>query len=163
MSSIVSKETVRPALTPDDVADSVKISNSDFWPVIDTGALRLAQKLDGQVTTTRIQHAAVEAMAMTNRMLKAWRAEQISAGYAELSQVPEENIDGQSVLVSRYLRAVYAFTKALILEGYRDIDTTREGEKHAIALSTQIDTVWRDGNWAVRDILGLPRDLAELV
>lgn len=163
MSSIVAKEPVRPELTPEDVADSVKISNGEFWPDIDTGALRLAQKLDGQVTTARIRHAAVEAMTMTNSMLKDWRIEQIAAGYLTLQQVPEETIDNQSVLVGRYLRAVYAFTKALILEGYRDIDTTREGEKHAIALSTQIDTVWRDGNWAVRDILGLERDLAELV
>ncbi|THD52600.1 head completion/stabilization protein [Enterobacteriaceae bacterium ML5] len=163
MSSMVAKEPVKPAQTPEDVPDNITIRNGAFWPDISTGALRLAVKLDGQITASRVKHAAIEAITMTNDMLRDWRLTQEAAGVAALADIPEDEIDGVSVLVNRYQRAVYAFTKALLLEGYRDIDTTRDGEKHAEALSTQIDTVWRDGNWAVRDILGLPRDLAELV
>lgn len=163
MSSMVAKEPVKPAQMPEDVPENITIRNGAFWPDISTGALRLAVKLDGQITASRVKHAAIEAITMTNDMLRGWRLTQEAAGVAALADIPEDEIDGVSVLVNRYQRAVYAFTKALLLEGYRDIDTTRDGEKHAEALSTQIDTVWRDGNWAVRDILGLPRDLAELV
>lgn len=163
MSSMVAKEPVKPAQTPEDVPENITIRNGEFWPDISTGALRLAVKLDGQITASRVKHATIEAITMTNDMLRDWRLTQEAAGVAALADIPEDEVDGVSVLVNRYQRAVYAFTKALLLEGYRDIDTTRDGEKHAEALSTQIDTVWRDGNWAVRDILGLSRDLAELV
>ncbi|AZP49591.1 head completion/stabilization protein [Rahnella aquatilis] len=163
MSSMVAKEPVKPEQKPEDVPENITIRNGAFWPDISTGALRLAVKLDGQITASRVKYAAVEAMTMTNDMLNDWQVTQKAAGFAALADIPTDEIDGVSVLVNRYLRAVYSFTKATLLEGYRDIDTTRDGEKHAEALSTQIDTVWRDGNWAVRDILGLPRDLAELV
>ncbi|MFH2500294.1 head completion/stabilization protein, partial [Morganella morganii] len=61
-----------------------------------------------------------------------------------------------------YRQAVYSFTKSYLIENYRDIDTTREGEKHAEALSTQIDDLRRDGQNAVRDLMGLRRMVAEL-
>ncbi len=64
---------------------------------------------------------------------------------------------------AHYRRAVYSITKASLTEHYRDIDTTRDGEKHAEALSTQIDMLWRDARWSIRDILGEDRGLAELV
>ena len=63
----------------------------------------------------------------------------------------------------RYKNAVYSLTKALLIEGYRDIDTTSKGEGHAAALSTQIDTLWRDVRWSIRDIQDESRGLAELV
>ena len=120
-------------------------------------------RLDGEVTPERLTHAAVEAMTRVNDELKAWRTIQQQLHHEALRDIPAETVNGQSVLVNRYLRAVYSTTKALLLEGYRDIDTTREGEKHAEALSTQVDAAWRDSQWAIRDIMGLPRNLAEIV
>ena len=139
------------------------VVNSAFWPSINTADMCDAVRLDGQVTESRLLHATTEAMARVNRELRDWQFIQQAAGYTELSEIPAEVIDDQSVLAMRYRRAVYCTAKALLLEGYRDIDTTREGEKHAEALNTQIESVWRDSQWALRDIMGLRRSLAEIV
>ncbi|KAA5952047.1 MULTISPECIES: head completion/stabilization protein [unclassified Pantoea] len=141
----------------------MKIANSDFWPDMDAAEMRLAVRLDGQVTDNRLLHACREGMARVNSELAEWRAVQQAAGYDDLAGMPADRIGGESVLILRYKRAVWFTAKALLLEGYRDIDTTRDGEKHAEALTTQIDGVWRDSQWALRDIMGLPRGLAEIV
>lgn len=90
-------------------------------------------------------------------------AVQIDAGYESLAEIPASPVNGTSVKVWRYKNAVYSLTKALLIEGYRDIDTTSKGEDHAAALSTQIDTLWRDVRWSIRDIRDESRGPAELV
>ncbi|MCZ9179184.1 head completion/stabilization protein, partial [Escherichia albertii] len=52
--------------------------------------------------------------------------------------------------------------RALILERYRDADTTDKGERRADALDAQAADLWRDVSWAISDILGRPRMFAEL-
>ncbi|GKV91744.1 head completion/stabilization protein [Pectobacterium carotovorum] len=167
--SLIATEPVRPA-TQDTINDGdATVTSHAFWPVIVLSALRRAMRLDGQVTTDRLMDKAIEAVAHVNGQLADWRNSQEQRGFAVLPEVKPDSADeidqinGESVLVWRYRRAVYSITKALLIEGYRDIDTTREGEKHAEALSSQIDTLWRDGRWAIRDILGVNRGLAELV
>ncbi|MCA7001652.1 head completion/stabilization protein [Dickeya solani] len=150
--------------TPADVNDNgATVSSSSFWPVISLAALRKAMRLDGAVTTDKLMDKTVEAVGSVNDQLRDWRAEQERTGAVVLGDVEADEINGESVLVWRYRRAVYSTAKALLTEGYRDIDTTREGEKHAQALTSQIDTLWRDAQWAIRDIQGVGRGLAELV
>lgn len=139
------------------------IANSDFWPDMDAAEMRLSVRLDGQVTDDRLLHACREGMARVNSELAEWRELQQAAGYDTLDGMPAARIGDESVLILRYKRAVWFTAKALLLEGYRDIDTSRDGEKHAEALSTQIDSAWRDSQWALRDIMGLPRGMAEIV
>ncbi|EIX4630646.1 head completion/stabilization protein, partial [Escherichia coli] len=52
---------------------------------------------------------------------------------------------------------------ALILERWRDVDTTDKGDRRADALDEQMEDLWRDVRWSVADILGRPRLFAELV
>ncbi|MDS1619836.1 head completion/stabilization protein [Escherichia coli] len=144
-------------------SSSEDLVNSEFWPFISLSDLRDSIRLTDNLPLPRLRHMACEAMARVNDELRGWKALQTAAGYPSLDQVPSDYIAGESVLVQRYRRAVYAATRALIVESYRDIDTTREGEKHAEALATQIDALWRDSQWALRDIQGLPRGLAEIV
>ncbi|WP_140920800.1 head completion/stabilization protein [Limnobaculum xujianqingii] len=160
--SMIATEPVRPETeTPND-GDS-KVNSDSFWPEISLGELRKAMRLDGQVTTDRLMMRTIEAVAHVNDRLNEWRNNQEELGVTALSEVPASKINGESVKIWRYRNAVYSLTKALLIEGYRDIDTTREGEKHAEALATQIDTLWRDVNWAVSDIQGDSRGIAELV
>jgi hypothetical protein len=161
--SLVATEPVRPVsgTWPDD--GQAKVESNPFWPVIRVAELRRAMRLDGQVTTDRLISRAIEAVAHINDQLSAWRQLQISAGYHYLEQIPADTINGESVKVWRYKNAVWTLTKALLIENYRDIDTTSQGEKHAEALSTQIDTLWRDLRWSIRDIQDEDRGLAELV
>lgn len=140
-----------------------KITSGDFWPVIGLAQLRQSMRLTGNVTTSRLKHMAMEAVLYVNQLLDEWREVQKNNGFNQLSEVPSPQINDTTAIVFRYHHAVYSFTKALLIENYRDIDTTREGEKHAQALSTQVDDLRRDGQNAVRDILGKLRMFAELV
>ncbi|MXF04495.1 head completion/stabilization protein [Escherichia coli] len=144
-------------------SSSEDLQNGDFWPAISLSDLRDCVRLTDNLPLPRLRHMACEAMARVNDELRNWKARQMNAGYSSLDLLPCDHIAGESVLIQRYRRAVYATTRALIVESYRDIDTTREGEKHAEALATQIDALWRDSQWALRDIQGLPRGLAEIV
>lgn len=163
--SLVARKDINPVEgdAPDINDGGVTVKAGAFWPEISLANLRQSMRLNGMVTTERLQHNTREAVRSVTRQLADWKAGQVADGFATLDSVPAEKIDGQSELVYCYLRAVYCTAKALLTEGYRDIDTTGQGEKHAAALTSQIDTLWRDANWAVRDIQGNARGLAELV
>ena len=62
----------------------------------------------------------------------------------------------------RFRRAVYSIARALVLESYRDVDTTAKGDKDAAALDLQRDDLWRDARWSIADIRDTPRLYAEL-
>ncbi|MGT3309545.1 head completion/stabilization protein, partial [Yersinia enterocolitica] len=68
----------------------------------------------------------------------------------------------ESVKVYRFRRAVYSIARALVLEGYRDVDTTTKGDRDAAALDQQRDDLWRDARWSISDIRGVQRIYAEL-
>lgn len=161
--SLIATEPVRSETEPEPNDGDSVVTSSAFWPVISLKALRKSMKIDGQVTTDRLMSRTIEAVVNVNNQLKDWKWNQESDGYCSLVSVPAELVNGESEKVWRYKNAVYSLTKALLIEGHRDIDTTREGEKHAIALSTQIDTLWRDVNWSVSDIQDKNRGIAELV
>lgn len=163
--SLIARKDINPieSDTPDINDGGVTVKAGAFWPEISLANLRQSMRLNGLVTTDRLQHNTREAVRSVTRQLADWKAGQEVNGFASLASVPAESIDGQSELVYCFLRAVYCTTKALLTEGYRDFDTTGQGEKHAAALTSQIDTLWRDANWAIRDIQGSARGLAELV
>lgn len=163
--SFLATEPARPASeTPIDT-DTV-ITNAAFWPDISLGDLRKVMRLDGQVTTERLRHAAIEAMTNVNNELAEWRVKQQAAGFEALKDVPvsdDEQIDGESVLIQRYRRAVYCHAKANLVERRRDVDTTGDGDNLAEKLSTTITDLWRDARWAIQDIQGNQRGISELV
>ena len=140
-----------------------KVTSRAFWPDILLGDLRQSMRIPNGITTRRLKHETTEAVIYVNQSLAAWQAEQQAQGYETLAEVPSHAINNTTQAVYRYQRAVYSFTKAALIEQYRDIDTTRDGEKHALALSSQIDDLHRDGQNALRDILGRKRMLIEIV
>ncbi|MDN0081603.1 head completion/stabilization protein [Crenobacter sp. SG2305] len=139
------------------------VRNSGFFPDIDPAAVRGAMRIDDTVTAPRLHHAIVEAVATINGQLRDWRQAQQATGFATLDAVPAEQVDGASVQVARYLRAVFSTTKASLAERYRDIDATADGNKRADLLESPIDDLRRDAAWAVRDILGVRRTTVELI
>lgn len=161
--SLISTDPVGPLTDPADTGQNTVITNSPFWPSISTGAFRLAKRLGGTSTTDRLHHCLKVAMGAVNDQLRYWMTEQRTRGFSSLENVPADAIDGESVLITRYREAVYSYAKATLIEGYRDADTTGKGEAHAIALATQIDDCWRDARWAIRDIKGESRGMAELL
>lgn len=150
-----------PAPTPE-VVDSAIVSGP-FWPDVDPQEIREAQRIDSTVTAPRLRMAIIEAIANANSELKAWRDQQVDAGINTLESIDVEEIDGTSILVHRYLRAVGCHTKALLLERLRDFDTTGRGDKKTDALSDPIDDCWRDYRRAISDITGEGRCTIELI
>ncbi|EPD0208311.1 head completion/stabilization protein [Salmonella enterica] len=147
-----------------DVDDGAeKVTAGTFWPEILLCDLRLASRIPGRTTTSRLKFVTTEAVAHVTDQLDDWRGIQESAGYSTLADVPARMLNGESVKVYRYRRAVYSAARALLLENARDVDTTEKGDRKADALEVQTDDLWRDVRWAIADIRGTQRLFVELV
>lgn len=144
------------------------ITSSPFWPAISTADFRRTMRLDGTVTDARLQHALIYAISVANRELTGFRLQQQEAGITTLAAVPAEQVtvgDGEpvSVLVQLYLRAVYAYGHASLIERYRDYDTTGDGHDTSDKLAPAIEDAYRDGAFALREIQSLTRVTVELI
>lgn len=139
------------------------IKSSLFWPDIDPVEIRAQQRLDNTVHQDRLRGALIEAIATTNAALLAFRQAHQELGTAALADVVAEEIDGVSIIVHRYQRAVGSLAKALLMERYRDFDATGKGDKKADQLTDPIDDCRRDHLNAIADITGRPRVTVELI
>lgn len=150
---------------PSDPAPLGKVSAGAWWPEIDLATLRDAVRLDGTITPARLLTAVQEAVAATVAQLDAWAQIRKDEGHESLSAVPALTVDGESVNVQRFRRAVYCHAKATLIERYSDYDTTgRERRKDQDeAREDQAEHHRRDATWAVRDILGASRLTVELI
>lgn len=163
MSFIAQRQILSSADDVTDVDDNGEtVTAGDFWPAIALSDLRLAARIAGDITTTRLKHATCEAVAHVTEQLEEWQGVQQQAGHSTLAAVPAGQLNGESVRVYRYRRAVYSLARASILEGYRDVTTTAKGDRDAEALDRQIDDLWRDVRWCISDIQKRPRVFAEL-
>ncbi|GKQ96473.1 head completion/stabilization protein [Aeromonas hydrophila] len=131
-----------------------EIDSSPFWPAISLPDLRDTVRLDGTVTTARLKHAVIDAITSVNRDLADWRRAREAEGVTTLGAVPGEVINGESAYLHSYRRAVYAMTRANLLERYTDYSATGDGVKGADAKIISSDDLYRDARFAIRDILG---------
>ncbi|WP_339023388.1 head completion/stabilization protein [Aeromonas salmonicida] len=143
--------------------DEGEIANSPFWPAISLPDLRETVRLDGTVTTARLTHAVVDAITSVNRDLADWRIARQAEGHTTLAAVPSDVINNESVHLHSYRRAVYAMTRANLLERYTDYSATGDGVKGADAKIVSSDDLYRDARFAIRDILGTTHNTVELI
>ncbi|SMB82446.1 Phage head completion protein (GPL) [Pasteurella testudinis DSM 23072] len=139
------------------------IRSDGFFPYISLHALRNAMRIDGTVTNERLKSAVIEAIASVNHDLKAFRRQQQNNGVDKLANVGDDHIDGESVAVQRYKRAVYCLAVAELTEHYRSYDATNTGRKQADENEPLIGELRRNARFAISDILGEVRLTAELV
>lgn len=139
------------------------IYSSDFWPTVSMGAIRAEQRIDNSITPIRLRASLIEAIAETNAALRIWRIAHQDLGKTSMDQIDADEVDGQSVLLHKYRRAVGVLTKALILERTRDADTSAKGDRDADALEAQVGDHRRDWHAAIADIVGRPRVTVELI
>lgn len=143
--------------------DEGEITSSPFWPAISLPDLRETVRLDGTVTTARLTHAVIDAITSVNRDLADWRRARQAEGHATLAAVPSDVINNESVHLHSYRRAVYAMTRANLLERYTDYSATSDGVKGADAKIISSDDLYRDARFAIRDILGTTHNTVELI
>lgn len=164
MSGIVARHT-RDETTPVwpvPEEEGLTISTGEFWPEIVLRDLRMSMRISPAVVTGRLQHIATEAALHVCDELANWRTTQIADGYTSLDDVPSATTGNISALHFRYRHAVYCLTRAMLLERYRDMDTTRSGDAHAVALDAEIQDLWRDARYAITDIQGIARVQSEV-
>lgn len=163
MSSLIANPPTVRTTPPSDPAPLGTLQAGAFWPAIDLAHLRAALVVDGTATAERLQHAATEALAMTVDQLTAWAARQQAAGHDTLAAVPAPAINGESVQVQRFRRAVYAYTQAALLTRYAATSATGRSDDAAALRDAQAEQHARDALWAVRDIAGTGRMACELI
>lgn len=150
-----------PAPTP--ATEEAPIVASTFWPEIEPAKVRADQRIDNTITPARLAAVLPEALIVTIEALAEWKAVQIAAGWARLKDVPSETIGDKTTHEYRFHRAVGCLAKALLLERYRDFDSTGKGDKRADVLADPIDDLRRDWHNAIADIAGRSRITVELI
>lgn len=137
-----------------------RISNNGFFPDILLADIRNAMRADGTVTEHRLKNAVIEAIAHVNHELRS--LQQRSKAHA-LDEIHAEEINGESILVHRYKRAVYCWAMANLYERYRSFDSTKDGAEKADDFEQSVDDLRRDARFAIRDLLNINRWTAELI
>ena len=150
-----------PSVDPPAPAPPSTIVNEPWFPAVNLEAVRLIGRIDSGVTLARLAEAATAAMISVNRDLADWRAARETEGAESLAAVPAVQIGGESRNLFLYRRAVAAFAKADLLEGYVDYDLTKAGEQ--VSEDRSPDVARRNGRLALRDLLGNARTTVELI
>lgn len=143
--------------------DADTLRNDGWFPDLSLATLRDLTRFDGTVTDPRLRDAARYAMAHVNTQLAAYKATHFAAGVADLAAVSAEQLDDESRLVMLYRRAVACSIKADQLERYRNFDATSSAQDRAADMDATIGDQRRNASWAIRDILGQPHSVVELI
>ena len=157
MSSFISAGTTDTSTVED------AIENNGFWPDIQPSDFRERHRLDGTITSARIESALLTAMAMVNRLLRHWQAEQVEAGYPTLDDIPVPVWQTPGAYLGLYQRAVFSTAHASLLERYADYDATNSARERAEQLLEPADAYRRDAAWAISEIEGRPHSTVELI
>lgn len=152
-------------VSPEPVKEGAQdvIENTFFWPDIRPADYRASMRTDGTVTPERLRAALLTAISEVNAELYTFREKQMARGLEKLEQVPAEQVDGESERVRLYRNAVFCWAKAVLIERYRDFDSSAEGNKKADELDVSLGDVWRDVRWALSRLRDLPHMTVELI
>ncbi|EHX8191626.1 head completion/stabilization protein [Escherichia coli] len=91
---------------PQPAGDEPVIKNTFFFPDIDPKRVRERMRLEQTVAPARLREAIKSGMAETNAELYEYREQKIAAGFTRLADVPADDIDGESIKVFYYERAI---------------------------------------------------------
>ncbi|GAA5097441.1 head completion/stabilization protein [Wohlfahrtiimonas larvae] len=125
------------------------IPRSGFWPGINVQKFRQSMRILDSVENAQAEMALLSALDLVISELKNFKAKH--AEYAELEQVPNEELAGRSRYVFNFERAVFSEAKAKLLEDFRDMDLSRKaGEDRASLMNPELDELRRERWNAVR-------------
>lgn len=102
-------------------------------------------------------------MADINRQLRDWQAEQQAAGAVTIADVEAPSWQVPDAYPLLYRRAVYATAHAALLERYREVSATAQGDERGEAKRDAADDYRRDARWAVSEIEGRTHATVELI
>lgn len=144
-------------------AEEATIVNDGFFPDIDPASVREAARIPTSITPARLRAAILGAIMTAEIDLRAFAVTSLTDGHATLADVPAPQLDGESVQLIRYRRAIALFVKAELIDRHRDFDTTAAGGSQADELEQSVADLRRDARHAIRDILGRTRTVVDLI
>ena len=139
---------------------SGKVSNNGFFPDIDITQFREVMRVEQPVSNQRTKQALLDAILSVNHELRAWPATQ---HYNVLTEVPSEQYGEVSQVTHHYQSAVFNKAKALLLENYRDFDSTKSGHERADQMEERVDDYLRRSRESIRRLLGTAKINIELI
>ncbi len=136
----------------------VVINSDAFFPSVSSNQVREVLRLDSSVTNQRLIPAIEAAVIHVNEQLDS-----LLAKASTLAEITTKQVNGKSIAVVLYFRAVAAAAGAELCERHRSYDTTSNGSQKAEELTPTIDDYKRDLRFAIRDLKKVRRLNVELV
>lgn len=124
------------------------INGTNDYPDIALNNARTILRLSGEVTDARLKESLLNAAQSIQTELSDWK------------KTKNELSDKEQQL---YLRAVFFYAKAELIERYKDFDLTDRGERRADNYADAVDEARRNVRWAVSDLLGRSRVIVEVL
>ena len=136
----------------------INIKSDPFYPSIALDHIREIVRIDGAVTTLRLQQAIIEEVIDVNRLLKVLKGKA-----TVLSDLSTTEINDQPETDYLYLSAVANGVAAKINENYRNYDSSNSGAKKAEEAEYTVDDYRRNKQWAILQLLGENHSVVELI
>lgn len=137
----------------DETADEV-MNPDPFFPSLSIREFRLLMRNDDVVTEARLGHFLLTAAVFINDLLANYKK---ALTEKEVDTLPSENEK------QLYKIAVFHRAKTYILESYRDIDTTGDGEQRAESYESRIAFEQQREREAIRLLIGKKRTTITLI
>ncbi|MDC7683281.1 head completion/stabilization protein [Asticcacaulis sp. BYS171W] len=153
------------SIPPEDASPGNSVVTAGpFWPDIDINDFRESFRVAGpEITHARLVLALRGALLSLRSETIEWKAAQVAAGYATLAAIPADEIDGESVNIHLYRRAIYAFAAADLLENHRDTTATGAGLGRIEESQPTAGDHKRNATHAIRDLKGKRRVKSALI
>ena len=136
----------------------INIKSDPFYPSIALDHIREIVRIDGAVTTLRLQQAIIEEVIDVNRLLKVLKDKA-----TVLSDLSTTEINDQPETDYLYLSAVANGVAAKINENYRNYDSSNSGAKKAEEAEYTVDDYRRNKQWAILQLLDENHSVVELI
>ena len=136
----------------------INIKSDPFYPSISLDHIREIVRIDGAVTTLRLQQAIIEEVIDVNRLLKVLKGKATA-----LSDLSTTEINDKPETDYLYLSAVANGVAAKINENYRNYDSSNSGAKKAEEAEYTVDDYRRNKQWAILQLLGENHSVVELI
>lgn len=143
--------------------EETNVTNDGFFPDVHPAMIRAQQRVPTSITPARLRAAIIAAMMTARIDLRRVMADSYAAGHETLAAVPAPQLDGVSIHVLQYVRAIGLFAKAELIERHRDFDTTAAGGNQATELEGSVEQLRRDAQHALRDMQGRTRTTIDLI
>lgn len=136
------------------------VTNNAFYPDINSSEFRQAMRVGSDIVNAQVEQALILAIMHTNSELSVWQSKQTETS---ITDIPSNSINKTSELVHHYHAAVFHYAKSLLVENYRDYDSTKSGHNKAEEMETKIDVYKRVAIENIRKILNVSRMTVELI